>query len=48
MQKLTSRGFFLEFLDEAGPGDFLHVSPYVPHQESESRDGTDSSLHSRL
>src|SRR3954453_14229877 len=23
----------LEFLAEAGPGDFIYVSPYVPHQE---------------
>ena len=24
----------LEFVDEAGPGDFIYVPPYVPHQES--------------
>jgi uncharacterized RmlC-like cupin family protein len=23
----------LEFVTEAGPGDFIHVPPYVPHQE---------------
>src|SRR5271163_2851449 len=23
----------LEFADEAGPGDFIFVPPYVPHQE---------------
>ena len=23
----------LEFVDEAGPGDFVFVPPYVPHQE---------------
>jgi len=23
----------LEFLAEAGPGDFIYVPPYVPHQE---------------
>jgi uncharacterized RmlC-like cupin family protein len=23
----------LEFVDEAGPGDFVYVPPYVPHQE---------------
>ena len=23
----------LEFTAEAGPGDFIHVPPYVPHQE---------------
>jgi uncharacterized RmlC-like cupin family protein len=23
----------LEFVGEAGPGDFIYVSPYVPHQE---------------
>jgi uncharacterized RmlC-like cupin family protein len=23
----------LEFVAEAGPGDFIHVPPYVPHQE---------------
>ncbi len=23
----------LEFNDEAGPGDFIYVPPYVPHQE---------------
>ncbi len=29
----------LEFLAEAGPGDFIYVPPYVPHQEiNASRD----------
>jgi uncharacterized RmlC-like cupin family protein len=23
----------LEFVDEAGPGDFVYVPPYLPHQE---------------
>jgi uncharacterized RmlC-like cupin family protein len=23
----------LEFVEEAGPGDFIYVPPYVPHQE---------------
>src|SRR6202041_3668674 len=26
-------GEHLEFIDEAGPGDFVFVPPYVPHQE---------------
>ena len=26
-------GEHLEFVAEAGPGDFIHVPPYVPHQE---------------
>src|SRR5713101_7145278 len=28
----------LEFVDEAGPGDFIYVPPYVPHQEINARD----------
>ena len=32
-------GDHLEFSDEAGPGDFIYVPPYVPHQEiNASRD----------
>jgi uncharacterized RmlC-like cupin family protein len=27
----------LEFSDEAGPGDFIYVPPYVPHQEINAR-----------
>src|SRR5277367_5475878 len=27
----------LEFVDEAGPGDFVYVPPYVPHQELKGR-----------
>jgi uncharacterized RmlC-like cupin family protein len=27
----------LEFMDEAGPGDFIFVPPYVPHQEINAR-----------
>jgi uncharacterized RmlC-like cupin family protein len=27
----------LEFNDEAGPGDFIYVPPYVPHQEINAR-----------
>ena len=26
-------GDHLEYVDEAGPGDFIYVPPYVPHQE---------------
>jgi uncharacterized RmlC-like cupin family protein len=26
-------GEALEFVAEAGPGDFIYVPPYVPHQE---------------
>ena len=26
-------GEHLEFVDEAGPGDFIYVPPYVPHHE---------------
>jgi uncharacterized RmlC-like cupin family protein len=26
-------GESLEYVDEAGPGDFIYVPPYVPHQE---------------
>ena len=28
----------LEFMAEAGPGDFIYVPPYVPHQEINARD----------
>jgi uncharacterized RmlC-like cupin family protein len=32
-------GDSLEFLTEAGPGDFIYVPPWVPHQEiNASRD----------
>src|ERR1700674_3011626 len=27
----------LEFVDEAGPGDFIYVPPFVPHQEMNAR-----------
>ena len=27
----------LEFTAEAGPGDFIYVSPFVPHQEINAR-----------
>src|SRR6202790_5101916 len=27
----------LEFVDEAGPGDFIFVPPWVPHQEINAR-----------
>jgi uncharacterized RmlC-like cupin family protein len=30
-------GDALEFSDEAGPGDFIYVPPYVPHQEINAR-----------
>ena len=30
-------GDHLEFSDEAGPGDFIYVPPYVPHQEMNAR-----------
>jgi uncharacterized RmlC-like cupin family protein len=28
----------LEFVDEAGPGDFIYVPPFVPHQEINALD----------
>ncbi|MDB5415548.1 MAG: hypothetical protein JWR10_3883 [Rubritepida sp.] len=28
----------LEFVAEAGPGDFIYVPPYVPHQEINAKD----------
>jgi uncharacterized RmlC-like cupin family protein len=28
----------LEFVAEAGPGDFIHVPPFVPHQEINASD----------
>jgi uncharacterized RmlC-like cupin family protein len=31
-------GESLEFLAEAGPGDFIYVPPYVPHQEINASD----------
>jgi uncharacterized RmlC-like cupin family protein len=30
-------GDHLEFCDEADPGDFIYVPPYVPHQEINAR-----------
>jgi uncharacterized RmlC-like cupin family protein len=27
----------LEYVEEAGPGDFIYVPPYVPHQEINAR-----------
>ena len=30
-------GINLEFVDEAGPGDFVYVPPYLPHQELNAR-----------
>ena len=30
-------GAHLEFVDEAGPGDFVFVPPYLPHQELNAR-----------
>ena len=30
-------GDTLEFVDEAGPGDFIYVPPFVPHQEINAR-----------
>ena len=27
----------LEYVDEAGPGDFIYVPPFVPHQEINAR-----------
>jgi uncharacterized RmlC-like cupin family protein len=29
----------LEFVAEAGPGDFIYVPPFVPHQEINASDG---------
>src|SRR5438270_12977889 len=31
-------GNALEFVDEAGPGDFIFVPPWVPHQEINARE----------
>jgi uncharacterized RmlC-like cupin family protein len=31
-------GDALEFVAEAGPGDFIYVPPYVPHQEINASD----------
>ncbi len=36
-------GESLEFYAEAGPGDFIYVPPYVPHQEINAN--TDEPLH---
>ncbi len=30
-------GAHLEFVEEAGPGDFIYVPPFVPHQELNAR-----------
>ena len=30
-------GDHLEYVEEAGPGDFIYVPPYVPHQEMTAR-----------
>src|ERR1700761_4496211 len=30
-------GAHLEFVDEAGPGDFVYVPPFAPHQELNAR-----------
>ena len=30
-------GDHLEFVGEAGPGDFIYVPPFVPHQEMNAR-----------
>jgi len=30
-------GDHLEFVEEAGPGDFIYVPPFVPHQEMNAR-----------
>lgn len=30
-------GDHLQFVDEAGPGDFIYVPPFVPHQEINAR-----------
>ena len=30
-------GESLEFVDEAGPGDFIYVPPFVPHQEMNAK-----------
>jgi uncharacterized RmlC-like cupin family protein len=31
-------GDHLEFVEEAGPGDFIYVPPFVPHQEINASD----------
>ena len=36
-------GARLEYVAEAGPGDFIFVPPYVPHQEINA--STDETLH---
>ena len=33
----------LEYVAEAGPGDFIYIPPYVPHQEINA--STDETLH---
>ena len=33
-------GEHLEFVDEAGPGDFIYVPPFVPHQEINADPGS--------
>jgi uncharacterized RmlC-like cupin family protein len=30
-------GDHLEYVEEAGPGDFIYVPPFVPHQEMNAR-----------
>jgi uncharacterized RmlC-like cupin family protein len=35
---ISSWGDQLEFIAEAGPGDFIYVPPYVPHQEINASD----------
>lgn len=30
-------GEMLEYVEEAGPGDFIYVPPFVPHQEMNAR-----------
>jgi uncharacterized RmlC-like cupin family protein len=34
-------GAALEYTAEAGPGDFIYVPPYVPHQEINALEGED-------
>jgi len=35
---ISSSFFMLEYIAEAGPGDFIYVPPFVPHQEINASD----------
>ena len=40
-------GEALEFTAEAGPGDFIYVPPYVPHQEINASADRDARVRAR-